>query len=185
MTLTLAKIESTLQQGNATDAQFLLQEWKNTQPETAESLYLQAVTALMLQQYSAAENFLIKALAKKPQQTNYFDTLGKIYAQQEKWQDAAAAFAQAIDNSKTANAEYFSSHATCLHFLEKHDSALAQITTALQLEPNNTQIKSIANLIILKTADRSSKNFVKNIHIQNFFISFSNIIFKPNALPIA
>jgi len=102
----------------------------------AEAYYLLGLTAHKIHQDEAAIELLKKACHIKPNQPDFWNDLGIIYAQQKNFQHALHCYNQSLDiNPKQADV-----HANKAYILEQSDhtyDAIQTMQAAITLQPNN------------------------------------------------
>jgi len=114
-------------------------------------LYSMGNCLLSLRQLDSAAEFLQRTIALQPDLPSAHSTLGIVYQQQHRSEEAMACYEKALSLSPSTNVEAYNNLGAIYVEQKRYDEALALFEKALAMKPSHAQTHSNIGLVFLDT----------------------------------
>jgi tetratricopeptide (TPR) repeat protein len=151
------KVEILIKQNKYEEAEKILAELLNEDPNNVHFLYLLAEVNLQQDQFDKAESIINYAIGLSPEIPYLFYLKSRIEIQKKKMDEAESSIKEAI-NLDPNDADYFALYASIKLMRKKYSEALEISNQALEIDPENTTALNIRTSALIKL-DRTEESF--------------------------
>ena len=162
----ISEIEFLVTRGKTGETGNLLNELKRNYPESAETLYAEALINMGSGKYSESVALLTRLTTENPDSEKYLRTLARAQAGQTNFAGASVTYSKLFE-SGVADAELLILRAQCFRKTRETEKALADIEMYLKLYPDDKKAISMAGKVEAESGDnlKALEYFSKNLSL--------------------